>query len=223
MDTAPFYLTFRLATCTTLILAVLGLPLAYWLAYGRARWRTPVEAVVSLPLVLPPSVLGFYLLVMFSPQRGLGAWLSQWLDLRLVFTFEGMVVASVIYSLPFMVNPLQAGFSALSPALREAAYTLGKDRLTTLWRVLLPNMKPALLTAGVLTFVHTVGEFGVVLMIGGSIPDETRAVSVAIYDEVQALRYDTAHAYAAVLLVFTFLVLWLVYGLRQRLGASSWF
>jgi molybdate transport system permease protein len=216
------WLTFRLASVTASILLLIGIPLAYGLAQGRAWYKPILEALVSMPLVLPPSVLGFYLLVAFSPDQGLGAWLLAHFDLRLVFTFQGLVVGSILYSLPFMVQPIQAGFENLPPHLAEASYTLGKSRLTTLFRVLLPNMKPALLTGIVLSFAHTVGEFGVILMIGGNIPGETRVASIAIYDEVEGLNYAMAHQYAAVLVAFTFFILLTVYSLNRRFTHKQW-
>ncbi len=219
MDT-PFlitlWLTLKLAFLTTLILLFIGLPLAYALNQWKSRWKILVEALLSMPLVLPPTVIGFYLLLAFSPQSGLGAWLDEHLDLRLVFTFPGLVLGSVIYSLPFMVQPLQAGFSQIPTALSEASYSLGKSRWITFWKILLPNIKPALLTASVLTFAHTVGEFGVVLMIGGNLPGRTRVASIAIYDSVEALQYEQAHSYALVLSLLAFATLLLVYLFRQR-------
>ena len=200
IDWEPLILTFRLAFITTLLLLVVSIPLAYWLAYSRSRTKPVVETLVSMPLVLPPTVLGFYLLVAFSPSNAFGAWIDKWLGLRLVFSFEGLVLASVIYSLPFMVQPIQSGLSNLSPSLREAAYVLGKSRRTTLWKVLLPNIKPSLLTGVVLSFAHTVGEFGVVLMIGGNMPGRTRVASIAIYDEVESLNYPAANTYWLILL-----------------------
>ena len=156
-----------------------------------------------MPLVLPPTVLGFYLLIAFSPSFFFGQWLDEWFDLRLVFSFEGLVVASVLYSLPFMVHPIQAGFSNLSASLTEASFVLGKSKTTTLFKVLLPNIKPSLLTGVVLAFAHTIGEFGVVLMIGGNIPDKTRVASIAIYDEVESLNYGAANAYSLILFTVT--------------------
>ncbi|WP_247233300.1 molybdate ABC transporter permease subunit [Telluribacter sp. SYSU D00476] len=217
MDPEPLWLTLRLATLTTLILFVIALPLAYWLAFTRFRGRSIIEAIIGMPLVLPPSVLGFYLLLAFSPSRAFGQWLESALGLRLVFSFQGLVVASVIYSLPFMIYPLQAGLQSLPPSLREASYTLGKSAWTTFFRVLLPNSKSAILTALVLTFAHTVGEFGVVLMIGGNIPGVTKVASVAIYNEVEALNYDAANQYALVLFVVTFLILSIIYTINNRL------
>lgn len=210
------WLTFQLASITTLVLLFIGVPLAYWIANSRSRFKPIFEALVSMPLVLPPTVLGFYLLLAFSPESMLGQWLEATLGLRLVFTFTGLVIGSIIYSLPFMVQPIQAGFENLSPHLAEAAYTLGKSRWETLLYVLLPNIKPSLLTGIVLSFAHTVGEFGVILMIGGNIPGQTRVASIAIYDEVEGLNYDLANQYAMVLFLFAFVILWLVYTINRR-------
>jgi molybdate transport system permease protein len=209
-------LTLALATCTTALLLVLGLPLAYALAHGRSRLKPLLEAVVSLPLVLPPTVIGFYLLLAFSDSTALGRFLIDTLGLSLNFTFGGILAGSLVYSLPFMVQPLQAGFQQVPRALSEAAYTLGKSRLTTIWRVLLPNMKPALLNGAVLTFAHTLGEFGVVLMIGGSLPGRTRVASIAIYDEVQSLHYAQANAYALSLLGVAFAILVSLYWFTKK-------
>lgn len=217
MDWQPLLLTFRLAFVTTLILLAIGVPLAYWLAFGRFRLKPAVETLVSMPLVLPPSVLGFYLLLAFSPRHFPGRFLAEHFDVRLAFTFEGLVVGSVIFSLPFMVQPIQAGFRNLPASLTEAADTLGKSRLATLVHVLLPNIKPALLAGTVLSFAHTIGEFGVVLMIGGSIPGVTRVASIAIYDEVEGLNYAAAHVYAGVLFAVTFTILLAVYAINKRL------
>ena len=211
MEWGPIILTFKLATVTTLILLVISIPIASWLASSRSKLKPVVETLVSMPLVLPPTVLGFYLLVAFSPNRGLGAWLNDTLGLQLVFSFEGLVFASVIYSLPFMVQPLQSGLSNLPRTLTEASMTLGKSRTATLWKVLLPNIKPSILTGIVLAFAHTIGEFGVVLMIGGNIPDQTRVASIAIYDEVEALNYSSANQYSILLLIVTFVILLTVY------------
>lgn len=211
MNWDPLILTFKLALVTTLVLLVLSVPLAYWLAYTRARVKPVVESLVSMPLVLPPTVLGFYFLIAFSPGNAFGQWLNEWLGIKLVFSFPGLVLASVIYSLPFMVHPIQSGLSSLPESLREAAWVLGKTRLQTLFRVLLPNIKASLLTGIVLAFAHTVGEFGVVLMIGGSIPGSTRVASIAIYDEVEALNYEAANFYSGVLFAITFSILMAVY------------
>ena len=209
-------LTLRLAGVTTLILLVLGIPIAYRLAYTRSFLKPVFEALVSLPLVLPPTVIGFYLLLAFSPNSALGEWLQNNLDVRLVFTFEGLVLGSVIYSFPFMVQPLQSGFEHLPPHLAEASYTLGKSTWVTLWRVLLPNIRPALLSGIVLSFAHTVGEFGVVLMIGGNIPSVTRVASIAIYDEVEALNFAAANQYALSMVVLTFVFLVLFFRFNRR-------
>ena len=211
IDWQPLWLSFRLASVTTVILLAISLPLAYWLAYSRRRLKAVIEALISLPMVLPPSVLGFYLLVAFSPSHGLGKLLDKWLDIRLVFTFPGLVVASLFYSLPFMVNPLLSGFKSLPPALREASYTLGKSNFTTLIKILLPNIRSSLLTGIVLSFAHTIGEFGVVLMIGGNIPGQTRVASLAIFDEMESMHYSAANRYALVLFLLSFIILLVVY------------
>lgn len=211
IDWQPLQLTFKLAFITTLLLLVVSIPLAYWMAYTKHRIKPIIETLVSMPLVLPPTVLGFYLLIAFSPSSSLGAWLNEYLGLRLVFSFEGLVLGSMLYSLPFMVHPIQSGFANLSSSLKEAAYMLGKSRRTTLFKVLLPNIKPSLLTGIVLAFAHTIGEFGVVLMIGGNMPGRTKVASIAIYDEVESLNYDAANAYSLILFAITFAILLLVY------------
>lgn len=209
-------MTFRLAYVTTILLLFISIPLAYWLAYSTKRWKPLIEALVSMPLVLPPTVLGFYLLLAFSPNHAFGIWLEEWLGIRLVFSFAGLVIASMIYSLPFMVQPIQAGFSNFSTTLLEASYALGKSKWTTLWQVILPNIRYSLLTGIVLAFAHTIGEFGVVLMIGGNIPNETKVASIAIYDEVEALNYGVANVYSIVLFVITFVILGVVYFLNNQ-------
>lgn len=211
MDWQPLILTFKLALVTTLLLLVISVPLSYWLAYTKSRLKPIIEALVSMPLVLPPTVLGFYLLLAFSPSNGFGEWLDQYLGLRLIFSFQGLVFASIIYSLPFMVHPIQAGFSKLSSNIIEASYVLGKSKSATLFKVLLPNIKPSLLTGIVLAFAHTIGEFGVVLMIGGNLPGKTKVASIAIYDEVEALNYSTANNYSMILFAITFSILLIVY------------
>ena len=220
MEWGPILLSLQLALLTTALLLVIALPLAWWLSETRSPVKPVIETLVTLPLVLPPTVLGFYMLVAFSPNSGLGAWLDRVLGLRLVFSFEGLVVASVIYSLPFMVQPLQSGLSQLPKQLKEASYMLGKSKSTTFFKVLLPNIKSALLTGIVLSFAHTLGEFGVVLMIGGNIPDTTRVASIAIYDQVEALNYANAHWYSLILLGLTFsivLTVYLIIGKQSRL------
>lgn len=211
----PFLITLKLAFITTLILFFISIPISYWLTYSKFRYKFVFEAIVSLPLVLPPSVLGFYLLVTFSSQGLIGEFLLNNFDVSLPFTFPGLVIGSIIYSLPFMVQPMQSGFQNLPLALKEASYTLGKSRFQTLIRVLLPNIKASLLTGLVLTFAHTIGEFGVVLMMGGNL-DETRVASIAIYDSVNKLEYDTAHTYSLVLLVFSFAILTIVYLFNKK-------
>ncbi|MCF2486633.1 molybdate ABC transporter permease subunit [Dyadobacter sp. CY347] len=217
MNLEPLWLTFKLATITSVILLMLALPLAYWLAFGKFKGRGIIESLIGMPLVLPPSVIGFYLLLAFSPSYWFGAWIESLFGLRLVFSFPGLVIASVLYSLPFMVYPIRAGLQSLPASLREASYTLGKNEWETFFKVLLPNCKPAILTAFVITFAHTVGEFGVVLMIGGNIPGVTKVASVAIYNEVEALNYGAANDYAMVLFAITFVILLLVYSINNRL------
>lgn len=217
IDWQPLWLTLELAALTTLLLLLLGIPLATWLARPGFRLKAVAEAIIGLPLVLPPSVLGFYLLLAFSPAQGLGRWLESALGLRLVFSFPGLVLGSMIYSLPFMVQPLQAGLEAVPASLKEASYTLGHSRLMTLLRVQLPQIKPALLTGIVLSFAHTIGEFGLVLMIGGNIPGQTRVASIAIYNEVETLNYAAAHTYSLLLLLLSFSILLSVYLFNKRL------
>ncbi len=210
------WLTLKLATLTTAILLVGGTPLAWWLARTRSRTKSVLEALVALPLVLPPSVLGFYLLVSLGPQ-GPGGQLTQAMGLGLLpFTFAGLVVGSVLYSLPFVVQPLQNAFEALGETPLEAAATLRASPLDTFFHVVLPLARPGYLTATVMGFAHTVGEFGVVLMMGGNIPDQTRVVSVQIYDHVEALEYAQAHWLSGGMLVFSFAVLLALYVFNPR-------
>jgi len=211
IDWNTLILTFKLAFITTTLLLLISIPLSYWLAYTQSKIKPVIETLVSMPLVLPPTVLGFYMLIAFSPANSFGSWLDEWLGLRLVFSFEGLVFASVIYSLPFMVHPIQSGFSNLSPSLRDASYVLGKSKYTTIFKVLLPNIKTSLLTGIVLAFAHTIGEFGVVLMIGGNISGKTKVASIAIYDEVESLNYHLANQYSIILFSITFIILLLVY------------
>jgi molybdate transport system permease protein len=206
-DLQAIWLTLRLASATTVLLLVLAAPLAWWLSQTRSRWRGPIAAVVALPLVLPPTVLGFYLLVALGPQ-GWGGQLTQALGLGLLpFTFSGLLLGSIIYSLPFAVQPLQHAFEAVGQRPLEAAATLRAAPLDTFLRVVLPLARGGLVQAAVLSFAHTVGEFGVVLMIGGNIPERTRVVSTQIYGHVEALEYTQAHALSAAMLVFSFVVL----------------
>jgi len=203
LELTPFILSFKLAGVTTLILFILSLPLAWYLAQTKSRVKPYLEAITSLPIVLPPSVLGFYILIIFA-------------EIDLAFTFTGLVIASCFYSLPFMVQPLQSGFEGLNKNMLEASYISGKGKIETILKVALPNIKPALMTAIIITFAHTVGEFGVVLMIGGSIPDETKVASIAIYEFVEIMDYETAHVYSAIMVVMSFLVLLLVYFFNQK-------
>ena len=213
-DLGAVTLTLKLASVTTLVLLLLGTPLAWWLARTRSAWKGPIGAMVALPLVLPPSVLGFYFLVSMGPNGPLGA-LTQWLGLGLLpFTFTGLVVGSVVYSMPFVVQPIQNAFEAIGEPALEAAATLRASPLDTFFSVVLPLARPGYLTAIVMGFAHTVGEFGVVLMIGGNIPDKTRVISVQIYDHVEALEYTQAHWLAAGMVVFSFLVLLALYALN---------
>lgn len=210
-DLSTLLLTLKLASLATLIMLLLGTPLAWWLSRTRVRWKAVVNAVVALPLVLPPTVLGFYLLLAMGPQ-GLVGQFSQWVGLgQLPFSFAGLVVASVLYSLPFVVQPLQTAFSAIDQRWLDTAATLRAGPVDCFFSVVVPLAKPGFLSAAVLGFAHTVGEFGVVLMIGGNIPGQTRVVSVQIYNHVEALEYAQAHTLAGVLLGFSLLVLILLY------------
>jgi len=221
LDWSPIILTLQLALITTVILLVISIPLAYWMTNTKSRIKSIIEAIVSLPLVLPPTVLGFYLLIAFSPESAIGSFLNDVFGLKLAFSFSGLVIGSIIYSLPFMVQPLQAGFASLPSSLSEASFVLGKSKYQTITKVLIPNIKKSILTGIVLTFAHTVGEFGVVLMIGGNIPNQTKVVSIAIYDEVESLNYSTAHVYSGILLAVTFAILLLVYINNNRSNKFS--
>jgi molybdate transport system permease protein len=211
LDLAPFMLSFKLAGMTTLILFVIALPMAWYLSQSSSKTKPVLEAVTALPIVLPPSVLGFYILVALSPNSAVGAFFEDLFGVKLVFSFTGLVVASCFYSLPFMVQPLQSGFESLNRHMIEASYLAGKSKFQTIIKVALPNIKPSLITAIIITFAHTVGEFGVVLMVGGSIPGETKVASVAIYEMVEVMEYGTAHIYSAVMVLMSFLVLLSVY------------
>ena len=210
-DFTAILLTLRLATLVTLILLVIGTPIAWWLANTRSRWRAPISAVVALPLVLPPSVLGFYLLVAMGPDGWIGQLTLMMGIGTLPFTFSGLVIASVIYSLPFVVQPLQSTFESLGAQPFEAAATLGAGPLDRFFSVAIPLSLPGFLTATILGFAHTLGEFGVVLMIGGNIPDVTRVISVQIYDHVEALDYAQAHKLSGIMLLFSFATLLMLY------------
>jgi molybdate transport system permease protein len=215
-DLAAIWLTLKLATVTTLLLLLIGTPIAWRLARMRSWWKGPLAAVVAMPLVLPPTVLGFYLLLLMGPNGPVGRF-TEWLGIGLLpFSFSGLVVASVIYSLPFVVQPLQNAFEAIGERPLEAAATLRAAPLDAFFSVAVPLAKPGFLTATILGFAHTVGEFGIVLMIGGNIPDKTRVVSVQIYDHVEAMDYAAAHGLAAGMVVFSFLVLLALYLLNAR-------
>jgi len=213
-------LTLKLAVSTTVILIVIGLPFAYWLAYTKVKIKPLIEALVSMPMVLPPSVIGYYMLVIYSPQNWFGEWLDRIFDIRLAFSFEGVLIASVIFSLPFMIQPLHSGLRALPESLKEASYTLGKSKLITFFKVLLPNIKPSIITAVALTFAHSIGEFGIVLMVGGNMPGKTRVASIAIYDEVQSLNFEAANRYALILFLVSLILLTTIYSVNKKY--DSW-
>ena len=215
-DLEAFRITLTLAGVTTVILLVLGTPLAWWLAHTRARWKVAVEAVVALPLVLPPTVLGFYFLVALGPHGPIGGTLEALGGSALAFTFTGLVIGSVGYSLPFVVQPLQDAFAGIGRGNMEAAATLGAGPVDRFFTVAVPLARRGFLTATTLGFAHTVGEFGVVLMIGGNIPGETQVLSIAIYDHVEALEYGQAHLLSGMLLAFSFALLLAVYALNRR-------
>jgi molybdate transport system permease protein len=216
VDLRALVLSLKLALLVSTALLVLGMPLAYWLAFSHRRWKFLVEAVVALPLVLPPTVLGFYLLVALGPQSPLGRWWQSWTGHTLAFTFEGLVIGSILYSLPFAAQPFAASFAAIDRRLLAASSSLGASPLRTFLRVTLPLATPGIITGCVLAFAHTLGEFGVVLMIGGNIPGATKTISIAIYDDVQSLDYAAANHAAVLLLVLSFVTLCLVYGLNRR-------
>jgi molybdate transport system permease protein len=207
----PFIISFKLAGITTIILFFISLPLAWYLSQTKSKIKPFLEAITALPLVLPPSVLGFYILWSLSYNSPIGAFFEEYLGVKLVFNFYGLVIASCFYSLPFMVQPLQSGLESINKNMLEASYISGKGKLETLFKIALPNMKPALLTAIIVTFAHTVGEFGVVLMVGGSIPGETKVASVAIYELVEIMDYTNAHIYSALMIILSFLTLLAVY------------
>jgi molybdate transport system permease protein len=219
MNWQAFWLTIQLAVLVAAILALLGLPVAYWITYSRWRWKFLAEAVVALPIVLPPTVLGFYVLVALGSRSPLGRWWQGLTGHTLEFTFEGLVIGSIIYSLPFAVQPFAASFAAVDTSLIAASLTLGASRLRTFLHVILPLSVPGLVTGVALSFAHTMGEFGVVLMVGGNIPGVTRTVSIDIYDQTQALNYAAANQTALVLLAISFAVLSMVYALNRKVWA----
>lgn len=214
-------LTGKMATCTTAILLVIGLPVAYWLSYSKFRLKVVLEALICMPMVLPPTVMGYYFLVLLSPRNSFGMFLERYFDVRLAFTFEGIVIACIVANLPFMIQPLQNGLTALPDNLRKASYAMGKSKFTTFWRVLLPSIRPSLVTGVALTFAHCIGEFGIVLMVGGSIPGETRIASIEIYDQVQALNYEVAHRYSLVLFAVSFLMLLFIYSVNKKIRLTT--
>jgi len=220
-DIGPLWLTFRLAAITTLVLLVIGTPLAFWLAHCRSRWKPVFSAIVALPLVLPPTVIGFYLLILLSPKSWFGGLWLEMTGTTLTFSFLGLVVASVIYSLPFTVQPLQSAFESIGRAPLEAAATLRARPLDAFFSVAMPMALRGFITAAVLTFAHTVGEFGVVLMVGGNIPGETKVISIAIYEHVETINYASAHVLSAILLALSFAVLMLVHAINRRFGATG--
>ncbi len=220
-DFYPFYLSIKLAFIVTIILLILGIPYAWFLSTTKSKIKPFLESITALPIVLPPSVLGFYLLFFLSPNAYVGKIFYELFNIKLVFSFEGLVVASSIYSFPFMIQPIQGGFESINKNIIEASYLSGKGKLITLFKIILPNIKPSLLTAIVITFAHTIGEFGVVLMVGGSIPKKTEVASVAIYDYVENLEYPKAHIYSATLLIISFLVLLIVYYINHRKKIKS--
>jgi len=216
----PLWLSLKLAATTAALLLVIGVPIAYWITYSRWRWKFVVEAVVALPIVLPPTVLGFYVLVALGGQSPIGRAWQSWTGHTLAFTFTGLVIGSVIYSLPFAVQPFAASFAAVDRHLLSASAVLGAGRWRTFRRVILPLSLAGIVTGVALSFAHTMGEFGVVLMVGGNIPGVTRTMSIAIFDDVQALDYATAMREAAVLLVFAFAILTVIYGLNRKVWAA---
>ena len=221
LDWQPVWLTLKLASITTIVLLIAGTPLAWWLARSQARWKEVVGSLVALPLVLPPTVLGFYLLLMLGPEGPVGK-LTQTLGIgTLPFTFAGLVVGSVIYSMPFVVQPVRNAFDAVGDRPLEVAATLRASPLRRFFTIALPLARPGMLTGSVLGFAHTVGEFGVILMIGGNIPGETKVLSVAIYDHVESLEWTQAHWLAGGMLVFSFLVVFTMYLLEKRLRRSG--
>ncbi len=221
MDGAALRLSFLLAASTTLALVGIGLPLAYWLATSRRHWKIAIEAIVALPLVLPPTVLGFYLLVAFSPRSAVGRAFEALVGHPLAFSFEGLLVASVLYALPFAVQPFTAAIASVDPRLVEASRALGAPPLRTFRRVVLPLAAPGLVAGCILAFAHVLGEFGVVLMVGGNLPGQTRTLSIALFDAVQALDYDAANRTAAFLLAVSFVVLVATYALERGRRAGA--
>jgi molybdate transport system permease protein len=216
MDWAAIAVSLRLAVVVSCVLLLVGLPVAYWLTFSSRRWKFVVEAAVALPIVLPPTVLGFYVLVALGSRSPIGRLWQAWTGHGLAFTFEALVIASILYSLPFAVQPMAAAFAQVDPALIEASAILGAGPARTFWRVIVPLSRDGILTGVILSFAHTLGEFGVVLMVGGNLPGITRTVSIAIYDDVQGLDLAAAHETSLALLLFSFATLSIVYALTRR-------
>lgn len=216
MDLTPVWISLQVSALTVICLIIIGMPIAWWLAHTRSHLKIPIEAITALPLVLPPTVLGFYLLLFLGPNGPAG---QLWISLTgspLSFSFTGLIIASCVYSLPFVVQPLQAAFETMDKRSIEAAWTLGASRFKTFFLIVIPQIRRGLLTAIVLGFAHTLGEFGVVLMVGGNIPGETQVISIAIYEMVEILDYESAHKLSVGLLLFSFVVLFIVYGVNRQ-------
>ena len=220
-DLIALFVTLKLASISTIVLLLIGTPIAWWLSHSHWRYKYFVEAIIALPLILPPTVLGFYLLVSLGPNGPIGGLLSALSGESLAFTFTGLVIGSVVYSMPFVIQPLQNAFSAIGQRPLEVAATLGASPIDRFFSIAIPMARPGFLTASVLGFAHTLGEFGVVLMIGGNIPGSTQVVSISIYDHVEALEYGQAHALSASLLLFSFVLLLIVYGANRRFSVAS--
>jgi len=216
LEFEPFILSFKLAGLTTFVLFFIGVPFAWYLSQTNSKLKPFLEALIALPIVLPPSVLGFYILVVLSQNSPLGAFFYDTFGIELIFNFSALVIASCFYSLPFMVQPLQNGFESLQKNMIEASYIIGKGKFKTMLMVALPNIKPVVITAVIITFAHTVGEFGVVLMVGGSIPHETKVASVAIYEMVEVMDYTSAHIYSGIMISISFIVLLCVYMFNNK-------
>jgi molybdate transport system permease protein len=221
MNGAAILTSLKLALATTAVLMTIGIPLAYWIAFSTRRWKFLIESAVALPLILPPTVLGFYVLVALGPRSPIGRLSERIFGSTLPFTFKGLLIASTLYSLPFAVQPIASAFGSVSRRLIEASWTLGVSRAGTFRRVIVPQSIAGLVTGAVLSFAHTIGEFGVVLMVGGNIEGQTRTISIAIYDDVQALNYAQANSTAILLVLFSFAVLATVYGLNRKVLISS--
>lgn len=217
----PFYISLKLAFITTISLLFFGIFFAWYLANSKSKFKPILESITALPLVLPPSVIGFYVLISLSHNSPIGKFFNEVFGVKLVFNFTGLVIASCVYSLPFMIQPLQSGFASLPKNMIEASYIAGKSKIKTMLMVAIPNIKPSLMTAIVITFAHTVGEFGVILMVGGSIPHSTKTASVAIYEMVETMDYVGAHIYSGLMVLISFLVLILVYIFNRKQSAHT--